>query len=422
MKLNINKYIFFYIILVFISLFFYLNIGFFKLFFSNYNSYFTISHFKNKSNVAISWNYIIYNSWFLNIDISNFYLLNKNITWAKQLLYNLDEYSYKELYNLWNIYFLDSYYSFSSGKTWYVNKAKQSISFYENSLENIPWYKSKEKILKNLWLSQAFLDFLYVYNCDNLFVSMIEKINNLIKLLPNTMEILKSQQLALNERLEHDDLRSCIQSFKNEADKNISILYDNKDFFTEVSKWLINRLKKFQWDELSCYQQSPAIKSKYKDSIDSSYDYYTKFFQKQKDMLKIFEKANKQQIEQLCNNRDKLADKQNKENQQMNNNFNDLNELTEKPQQQEKKEPKEWEKKGSEEDSNQDWEKEEKNKKYNEQVQSLETQNKDLIEQIQRNKTQDNYNPLEYIQELFKEFYANDEDFKKGQKENEVWK
>jgi len=180
-------------------------------------------------------------------------------------------------------------------------------------------------------------------------------------------------------------------------------------------------LKDFQEHEVVCYQQSPAIKSKYKESIYSSYDYYTKFLKKQKDLLKIFEKANKQQIKMLCNNKDKIADQQNKQNQKMNKNFNNLKDLTQKRQQQEQqkkkgqKENKEQNKKDAKKDEN-----EKKNKMYNDKVQSLEEQNKNLIGQIQKIKTQDNYDPLKYIKNLFKEFYANDEDFKKGKRQNSV--
>lgn len=421
-KTLFNKYVFYYIILVFVSVFFYSNFNFFKKFFSNYEDYIKLSKLQNKAVVDISWENIFYNSWFLNIDIANLKLLDNNFTWAKQFLYNTNEYSYKELFNLWNLYLLDAYNTFSLNKTWYIDKTKQSISFYQTSLENIPSYKNKKNILENLNISQNFLEFLYVYNCDNLFLSMIEKTNKLIKLFSQIIEVLKSQQVALNKRLEYDDLKYCIWLFKNEADKNISILYENEVFFSEVINWLKTTLKDFQWKEISCYQQSPVIKSKYKNSIDSSYTYYTKFFQKQQNLLKIFSKANKQQMEQLCNNSDKLTNKQDKENQKMNHNFDNLRELTQKPQQQEKRKSKKLEKNNIEKDLKKNREKEEKNRRYSKQVQSLEIQNKDLIKQIQRIKTQDNYNPLEYIQDLFKEFYANDEDFKKGKKENEVGK
>ena len=415
-KIRLNKYIIFYIILIFISIIFYVNFNFFKSFFSNWQDYIKFSKLKSQHIVSF-WNYN-YNAKLSNVDEANLKLLNKDFSWAKELLYKTNVYSYKKLYNLWNIYLLQAYNNFSNNKTWYINLAKQALAFYETSLENIPPYKNKKQILSNLNIDWNFLNFLYVYNCDSLFVNMIKKVIQINKLIPDIINVLENQQKALNRWLKYEDLRSCINSFKNDINKNIFTLYDTKDFFYKTNNWLKTYLKDFQWNEVVCYQQSPAIKSKYKESIYSSYDYYIKFLQKQKNLLKIFEKANKNQMEFLCNNRNKLADQQNKENKKMNKNFDKLRDLVQKPQQRQGKTPN----KKQTQKNNKENSKNKENKKYSSKIQSLEMQNQNLIEQIQRIKTQNKYDPLKYIKDLFKEFNANDKDFKEGKKHNSVWK
>ena len=426
MKIKLNKYIIFYIILILISIIFYVNFNFFKSFFSNYQDYIKFSKLKSQNTIPFS-NYK-YNTKFLNIDIANLKLLNKDFSWAKNMLYKTNEYSYKKLYNLWNIYLLQAYNNFSKNKTWYINLTKQASAFYETSLENIPSYKNKKQILSNLNIAWNFLNFLYVHTCDNLFVNMIKKVIKINKLIPDIINVLENQETTLNKRLKYDDLKICINSFKKDVNKNISTLYDTKDFFDKANNWLKISLKSFQWNEVVCYQQSPAIKSKYKESISSSYEYYTKFLKKQKDLLKIFDKANKKQIKLLCDNKNKLADKQNKENTKMNKNFNNLKDLAQKSEHKRQQSEQKQEEQGRIKEQNKkdtkknEQKNKEENKKYSNKVQSLEKQNKDIIEQIQKIKTQDNYNPLKYIQDLFKEFYANDKDFKDGKKQNSVWK
>jgi len=412
MKINLNKYIIYYIILLFISIIFYINFIFFKSFFYHYEDYIRLYQLKSQDNVYF-WNYK-YNTQFSNVDISNLELLNKNFSWAKNLLYSGNEFSYKKLYNLWNIYLLQAYDMFIKNETWYIDVIKQAISVYNTSLENMPSYAAKKWILSNLNIATNFLNFAYVYYCDNLFVQMIEKTIKIDKIILDNIDILIKQENALNKWLKYDDLKSCIESFKDNVDKNINILYDTKNFFDNVNKWLISFLKDFQQDEISCYQQSPAIKLKYKESIDSSYYYYEKFLKQQKDLLNVFQKANKEQIKILCENKDKLNKNQEKENQKMSKNFYKLQDLKDNNQQQRKQQEKQGKEKKEPVPKDQ--------KRYKDEVQSLQDENKNLIEQIQNIKTQNNYDPLKYIQELFKNFYANDNDFKEGKKENSVGK
>lgn len=435
MKIKLNKYIFFYIILIFISIIFYFNLNFFKSFFSNLQDYTKITYLKTQD--PISFGKYDYNLELSNIDISNLRLLNQDFSWAKSLIYKTNQYSYKDLYNLWNIYLLQAYKYFSTNKTWSIDLTKKALAFYETSLKNIPLYKSKKPIISNLNISQTFLNFLYVYSCDNLFIKMISKIKKIDDLISDVLYILKKQHNVLDNRSKYKDLKYCIQSFKNDIDNNIYTLYETKIFFNKVNSGLGVLLKDFQWNEVSCYQQSPIIKSKYKESILSSYDYYKKFLYKQKQLLEIFEKANKKQMDFLCNNKQKLANKQKQENEKMKNNFNKLRDLIQKQQaQQKKKNQQEQQNKENNKARKHDNNKKEKGNKnykwdkdsnkidkmYNEKIESLEKQNKNLIEQIQKEKTQDNYNPLEYLNELFKEFYANDKDFKEGIKKNNIGK
>ena len=431
MKIKTYKYIILYVFLLILFFFLFQNFKFFSNYISNFHTYQKIDRLKKQSIVSL-------NSW-LNInwlklwkyDKSNLLLLNWNISGSLNVLSKSKSYSYKDFYNLWNLYFLKSYEKFLNNWTWYVELNQKAISFYNTSLSIIPKYKFKKNILTNLSLSKKLLNFMYVYSCDNLFINMILKTNKLLEYINSINVILKKQIWELKKRKKYAFLEKCINSFERDANKNIVIIYENQTFFQNVKKWLLITLKNYQWNEISCYKNREWIIQKYKNSINSSFEYFNNFYKTQKDLLTIFEKANIIQMTQLCKWRSKLAQKQDKQNKKMENNFNNLNSLAQKtkPNEEHKRTNQNKQKKTTNLDKKH-WNK--KNtwkmdiKKLNESIQkkieSLEKQNKNLIEQIQKETTENNYNPKSYLDKLFKKFFGEDKDFINWIKHNSLGK
>jgi len=431
MKIKTYKYIILYVFLLILFFFLFQNFKFFSNYISNFHTYQKIDRLKKQSIVSL-------NSW-LNInwlklwkyDKSNLLLLNWNISGSLNVLSKSKSYSYKDFYNLWNLYFLKSYEKFLNNWTWYVELNQKAISFYNTSLSIIPKYKFKKNILTNLGLSKKLLNFMYVYSCDNLFINMILKTNKLLEYINSINVILKKQIWELKKRKKYAFLEKCINSFERDANKNIVIIYENQTFFQNVKKWLLITLKNYQWNEISCYKNREWIIQKYKNSINSSFEYFNNFYKTQKDLLTIFEKANIIQMTQLCKWRSKLAQKQDKQNKKMENNFNNLNSLAQKtkPNEEHKRTNQNKQKKTTNLDKKH-WNK--KNtwkmdiKKLNESIQkkieSLEKQNKNLIEQIQKETTENNYNPKSYLDKLFKKFFGEDKDFINWIKHNSLGK
>ena len=441
MKIKTFKYILLYIFLLILSFFLYKNFVFYENYLSNFSMYTKIDNLKNKEIIS-------FNSW-LNVnwlvlwkyDKSNLLLLSWNISGSLSVLNKSKSYSYKDFYNLWNIYFIHSYKIFVNNWTWYVKLNQRAISYYNTALSIIPKYKFKKNILANLWVSKRFLNFMYVYSCDNLFVKMIFKVNNLLENINKIQNILKKQIWSLKKWKNYTFLKQCINSFENDSNKNISILYKNTTFFKNVEKWLLITLKDYQWNEVSCYKNKELITQKYKNSIDSSSKYFNNFYKTQKNLLTIFGKASIIQMTQLCKWRNKLAKKQNKQNRQMQNNFNNLNDLSQKtkPNEYHKKKKKQkdntirnkkWinkNKKHEDKGNKNTKSKREMNiKKLNISVQkemnALNKQNKNLIQQIQKETSKKDYNPKSYLNKLFKNFFWDDSDFVNWKKENSLWK
>ena len=433
MKIKTFKYILLYIFLLILSFFLYKNFVFFENYFSNFSMYSQIDNLKNKQ--IISFNSWLNANWLVlwKYDKSNLLLLNWNISGSLNILNKSRSYSYKDFYNLWNIYFIHSYKTFVNNWTWYVKLNQKAISYYNTALSIIPKYKFKKNILTNLWLSKRFLSFMYVYSCDNLFVKMILKVSNLLENINKIQNILKKQIWSLKKWKNYTFLKQCINLFENDSNKNISILYENTTFFKNVEKWLLITLQDYQWNEVSCYKNKELITQKYKKSIDSSSKYFNNFYKTQNDLLTIFEKASIMQMTQLCQWRSKLAKKQNKQNKQMQNNFNNLNDLSQKSK------PNEYHNKHKEqEEKNKKWltkNKKQKNNKTNwkisikklnisvkKKMEELYKQNKNLIQQIQKETSEKDYNPKSYLDKLFKKFYSDESDFINWKKENTLGK
>jgi len=434
LKIKTIKYFFLYIIFVLLTFFLIVNLSFFKSFVKYYKKYFFIDKLKIQQQIDfMTWN--IFFTW-LNLwifDKSNLLLLSNNLTWALWSIYYNSSYWYTEFYNLWNLLLLKSYFDIKNNWSWYVELLRKSISYYNTSLDMIPSYKNKKMILYNLNLAQVFLDFAYVYSCDNLFIDMVKQTDKLINLLNNMIIVFQQQIKLLSKREKYKNIKNCINSFKHDANKNIKLVYQNKDFFSKVRKGLITELQDYQWNELICYQRQPIFVNKYKKSIKSSLDYFQKIYKLQLNLVKVFSWATLDQIELLCENKSKITKTQNDRNRQMEYNSEKLQDLVYKNNYswQHKKNDNQhtdgWKKNWNDEKN---WvaDKDQGNKKNNikneewayekvfdnftkSHIKRLQEQNKNLIKQIQNEKTQTNYNPEDYIKRLFKRFFGNNKDF-----------
>lgn len=384
------------------------------------SQYFALSQLKTQNKIWLTWfNF----SWLdlQNLDDSNLKLLWKSITWAIENILNNNEYSYKDFYNLWNLYLLKSFFEFKDKNWSYVKNAQQSISYYYNAIDSTPSQNNKSFILNNLQIAKNFLDIIYNYDCNDLFFKMFEKLKILISIFPEIFETLKQQHLALEQRSQDDDLKNCVQIFQNSSQLNASLILQNQDFYKKVQNWLEKLWKQASEDANLCYQQTPLLKEKYQESISWSLIYFQNFNKSQKDLLTVFSKWEKKDMLYLCQNLDKMQQNQNKANQNMQQNLNNLQDLTE-PQKDQKEE-----KKKKEENSEKNEEKDDKgenvqDKQFNSKIEYLQKQNADIIKQIQDLKTSSNYSPMDYIDNLFKNFYWNKQDFIKWQKRNSHWK
>jgi len=421
MKINTVKYIVLYIIFLFISIFLIKNEYLFINYINVYKEYYKIIQIKNrniinipsKKKIDINW----LNLWIL--DKSNLTLLNWDLKKSIDILNKSNSLSYKYFFNIWNLYFLDSYLKLQTNKSWYINLLQKSISDYNTSLSLIPEYKIKTYILKNLDISKQLLDFMYIYHCDNLFISMINNIYKLYIKFRQINIILKKQLSTLNKRKKYKFIQKCINSFQEDTNTNIYNIYNNKLFFQNVEKWLIYTLSSYKNNEIICYQNNNFIKQKYEKSINSSIKYFNKFYDTQKKLLTIFQNASIIQMTELCQWKNKLAKKQNQENKEMQNNFNNLKDMANKtkPHRQHKKEQTKKNK----------WKKNKTTinnlRKHTQmKIKELDKTNKNLIQQIQKEITQPNYNPRSYLNKLFKQFYWDNKDFINWIKQNSVWK
>jgi hypothetical protein len=73
------------------------------------------------------------------------------------------------------------------------------------------------------------------------------------------------------------------------------------------------------------------IQQKYNSSLSGSLEYFTKFLKLQKDLLKVYTKADYSQMKLLCDNKNKVAKNLSKLNQKMQKNYQNLSDLANKP-------------------------------------------------------------------------------------------
>jgi len=419
-----------YLVIIFLSFFVYSNFSYLENFCKNWKEYFFIDSLKNKKIIEFL---NLSGSKFNKLQLSfqdeiNLLVLSKNLSQAEKKYFQYTTFSYKDYFNIWNIFLLKWYFNF--GKTWFINNFTKSLVYYDISLKNSPSYVSKEKILFNQNLASSVLKFSYLYFCDNLFLSMIKNINNLLNKIDNLIVVLKKQMEVLNKWNYYKDLSKCIIQLKADANKNIYLAYENKKFFLNTKRWIFYKLLKYNWNEFDCYQKRNYFISKYKDSIESSLKYFDKFYTLQNNLLKVYSGATYFQMKLLCENRSKLAKKMSKENKKMEKNYKNLSDLanTPKPQRKHKKPNKEsstnksnWDQKTLDKSWN--------NVNYDKQFQeytksvleSLKKKNKDIINQIMKEKSQDIFNPMMYIKNLFKKFNWK-KDYYLNKKEQTNWK
>ena len=330
MKIKTYKYFLIYFAIICLWIYLFNNIDGFSLYLKNYKNIEKLENIKSKKYIKL-WEKLekeIEN--IKNIDttdIINLYTIKMDLEKAEQIINSKNKYTWEDFYNLWNIYFLKWYKIFKENKSWAIEDIQNAISNYDLALETIPSYKKKKFIVNNLNLAKQYLTILYVYECNKFFINLISTNNKIINKLTNLISIFQKQIKNIQKWKKYPEFEKCMKSFEKDAFKNIEIIWTNINFFQKTKKWIINIYQYYQDNEDVCYLNKKYMENKYKESLDSSLKYFSKFEDKQSKILYLFEKWTKKYIKQLCDGKWKLSKQQSKENQKMSKNFNNLNEL-----------------------------------------------------------------------------------------------
>ncbi len=437
LKIASWKWLILYWFILWLWIVFAKNFTFFSNYVKNYSTYLKLDQLKLSKNVFFFSGFNI-NADIWKFDKINLLVLQKDFSQAVKEFSNFKTFDYKTFFNIANIYLLKSYFQVASNTWNYIENIQNAVSYYQASLSTSPSYVWKKKIVYNYDLAKWFLQFAYVNFCDNLFVKMILETNKVLSTLNQILQVLKQQDKALNNRYAYKDLKKCIDSFKADASKNITLIYENKDFFQKVKNGLIYKMEDYVGNEDLCYQKRQLISDKYWKSLSGSLEYFQKFLKLQSDLLKVYERADYQQMKLLCNNKSKVANNLSKLNKQMQKNFQNLSDLANKPKphrkkkksQQEQAENQNWKKKeqlkqdknwqkqqaGKQNQQAKQWKQDKKGSQMEKKfenytkdvIKRLEKQNKTYIEKLIKEKSVPVYNPSDYIKNLFKDFYWND--------------
>jgi len=386
------------------------------------------SNKKNKSEKKVNFDEeyffakLLLNSWFTwlnNIDLSNLNFILWNFDESEKLIKNKWEYDYKDLYNLWNISFLKWYYLFIQNKTWYVENLQKAVSYYKDSLSMVPSYKKKYFILQNFKLAQKYLNYLYFYNCNSFFIKLLNLNNDILKVIVKVNTTLKSLLSALQKWEKYDSVKNCILKFENDTKQNLVNMYSNYVFFNNIKKGIIILYKNNIDDVELCNVNMIYMKTKYWKSLNSSLLYFTKFEDKQKKLLYIFNMWQLKDIEKLCDGRWKLAKHQDNENKKMMKNYEKLKDLLNQKRQNK------WKNRENNKKNWKKWDSKIKNefKELNKKVfDEIKEKSKDMLKKVQKRKTKTGYDPIkDYIKPIFKEFYGDKSVFD-VKKQESIWK
>ncbi len=425
-----------YILILIVTAFFLKNFAFFSSYINNFNDYIYLDSlkFSKKINlVSVFSKELIENNNLEWLDKLNILTLWKNFSLIDKELSSIKTFNYKTLFNIWNIYLLKSYYWFYKNTWDYIENIKNAIYYYEWSLLSAPSYARKKKILYNYNLSKFFLKISYVYFCDNMFIKMINKTKTIIKILENTLLVLKEQNKELKKWGYYKDLKQCINWLKADSNKNILLVYDNKSFFLKTQSWLIDSMIEFTNKEDICYQKKQIINEKYNKSLDWSIIYFKNFLDLQSKLLTIYKQADYLQMKMLCNKKNNISNKMSKLNKDMQKNFKNLSDLANKPKKRQNKQK--WDKKNqykkqkNNNKANKNDQKESNksriDKKFEEYtnytIKRLEEQNKRYINKIIIERSSKDFNWKLYIEKLFKEFNWK-KDYYYKEKKQTIWK
>ena len=331
-NLKINyKWLVVYILLFFLAIFLSKNLVFFSSYLKNFSVYTKIDYLKITPTLNYTFLTGVKTLELPDTDKSNIFLLSKNFSQARSEIYRKNTFTYKDFYNLGNIYFLNFLDYFKKLTGDYVKLVQQANSNYSLSLDMLPSYAIKYPVIFNSNLAKLSVWASYVVFCDNLFLTLLDKVQKIIKLLDWLTDILKQQDYYLKKWYVYKDLSNCIDSLRADSSKNIWLVYQNKIFFGKVKNWLIYKMIDYVNNEDLCYQQKELINQKYSDSLISSLDYFNKFYDLQKKLLLIYKKADYFQMKYLCENKSKLSKKISKQNSKMEKNYEKLSDLANKP-------------------------------------------------------------------------------------------
>lgn len=350
----------------------------------------------------------------LNNYIANIKLLEQDYDVAIDKL-SWDDWRY--YYNLWNINLL-KWYSMLSWDDYEkilesYGKFLQAIDNYNMSAQLAwTWNSLWKKIISNRtnayslkYLSGIKLVTIVVKNLSEKLKDVQNKVDELNKIFEEQIGLVKN----LLDKYKDKSTRECLLSLNKELWVSVSSIDNIKSFIKFFKSWLEKKLRSALDDPDSSvtninwfFKPSETAIQKILNSLDS---YLEKAW-----YMNIALKSNNQDIiKSLC---ESWRWDSNKENQQLNEWLDELNKLLwDNPQGQKSGDKQDQSPKTSNDPMHQQipqW--------YEQKLmENLKRQNDEWIKQMQQLKTQSWYDPKQYLDKLFKDFYWNDKDFSSSQ-------
>lgn len=360
--------------------------------------------------------------------ISNIWVIQEDFKTSKEHL-NLEDPKY--YFNLWNLYLFSWYFQALSWSTVddyltsYLNVFQSKIA-YDKIIQTSTWDILSQKAATNKNMSEILEYLINIKLCINIFENLISKLKNLSVISKNLKDLFDQENKQLTNLINtttDQSIKQCLVNYQKELNSSYGAVATIDWAINKFIDYSVKNINDSIDQNLSCYEKKQEFTSGLQQSVGKIENSLNNFLQIHWLISKILESKDPKQLEEFCKNSWNNSEKSDQLNKDMNQWLDELNKILNQDQ------PQQWwdqqkDKQGSQPKPEQKPNQKSDNKPQHEDIlnedeknlmDNVEKKNMNWIEEMEDIKWSWIYDPKEYLNNLFKEFKWNWEDFNSDQ-------
>ena len=384
-----------------------------------------------------------------SVFVSNLFTLDWDFETARHYL---EGSTWKEQFNLGNInlfdwygYVEDEFEQDMSANPAFGNVQELETAYwlFEDAIENYNSAASLlgeehkdtykwEKIINNRVVAFWLRFITWAKICTETYKSVIEDINELLSKTYNLKSLLEDVVYEARTRWQRIDdqyLKECLNDIYDTSNQSLMEVRQIQNNLESYQEWAIERLEEWLEDPFACVADREEFLTRFNDAYANVYNSLESFNQSYTQMYNVLESKDREELRQFCEQAEEFSEELEEEMEDFSEWMEDLDEML-NPDREEPAYPEDdYQDPYMEEDEDdifEEWRPQQEEpaphaedphfedveeEHQTELREEMREQNRERIEEMYEKRWEEDYNPFDYIDELFQEYYWDPSDF-----------